>query len=58
MKRGFRGQVIDLVQSHPILMSHCVGRVPRLKASDVGGFGGLKDLKRSDTGLCVHGRTS
>ena len=44
------------VQSPPILMSHCVGRVPRLKASDVGGFRGLKDLKRSDTDLCVHGR--
>jgi hypothetical protein len=55
MKRGFRGQAIYLVQSPPILMSHCVGRVPRLKASDVGDLGGISRLKRSDEDLCIHG---
>jgi len=55
MKQGLRGQAIYLVQSPPILMSHCVGRVPRLKASDVGDLGGISRLKRSDEDLCVHG---
>jgi hypothetical protein len=55
MKRGFRGQAIYLVQSPPILMSHCVGRVPRLKASDVGNLGGISRLKRIYEDLCVHG---
>ncbi len=39
MKRGFRGQAIYLVQSHPIL----------------GDLGGISRLKRSDEDLCVHG---
>jgi hypothetical protein len=55
MKRDFRGQAIYLVQKPPILMSHCVGRVPRLKASDVGDLGGISRLKRSYEDLCVHG---
>jgi hypothetical protein len=53
MKRGFRGQAIYLAQSPPILMSHCVGRVPRLKASDVGDLGDISRLKRI-YGTCVY----
>ncbi len=36
-------------------MSHCVGRVPRLKASDVGDLGGISRLKRSYEDLWIHG---